>query len=58
MHLFIFYPLVFRFFPPRKNSYNIYFLKLTKKIMIGPPKKEVKSKFSAKEKIVTKFDKY
>ena len=58
MHLFIFYPLVFRFFPPRKKSYNIYFLKLTKKLMIGPPKKEVKSKFSAKEKNVTKFDKY
>ena len=57
MHLFSFYPLVFRFFPCSKNSYSILF-KLTKKIMIGPPKKEVKLKCSAKEKNVTKFDKY
>ena len=50
MHLFSFYSLVFKCILPCKDSYDIYFQKLTKKIMIGSPKKEVKLKFSAKWK--------
>ena len=32
----------------RKKSYSVFLQKLTKKIMIGSPKKEVKLEFSAK----------
>ena len=49
MHLYCIYRLVDNFFPPsKKKSYSIFLQKLTKKLMIGPPKKEVKLKISAK----------
>ena len=50
MHLFSFYSLVLKFNLPRKDSYNICFQNLTKKLMIGPPKNEVRLKFSKNEK--------
>ena len=44
-----FWPLstCFQIFPPHKNSYFFFHI-LTKKIIIESPKKEFKSKFSAK----------
>ena len=41
-------PCCYIFSSQQKKSYSIFLQKLTKKLMIGPPKKEVKLKFSAK----------
>ena len=55
VHLFSFYSLVFSLFPPRKISYNFFFQKLTRKIMIGPPKRRLNENFQQNRKMLQFF---
>ena len=55
---FLYLPPCCYIFPPsKKKTYSIFLQKLTKKLMIGPPKKEVKLK-NQQNRNVTKFYKY